>query len=169
MQLFTIVREIQRHPAGRGVNSGSAGRRKRLGEVLFRCRAHLRQVFEPQVEVVEYIGNIPIRQGGLRSGLRGNGRSRVLGRLPAGSDRGRSRHRSALNGAALDDAEFGDDLLLALVEEPKVFLAQVPNGVALAVAHHNRYGNQIHLAAERRRGLARRYLRVVLKERSANS
>jgi hypothetical protein len=102
------------------------------------------------MDVVENIRNIAIGQGGLRRGRREWGK-RFFGVLScprAGYRSSRRRRRSALN-----DAEFRDALRLALVEEPKVSLAQISDSAAFAVAHHYRHGNQIHPAGERHRGL----------------
>ena len=99
--------------------------------MLFRRRAHPRQVLEMQMNVVENVRHIAIGQGARWRNSRkiGMGYINVL-RRPAAS-------WSRPETAGLIDAELRDDLRLAFVEKPKVVLAQVSDGMALAVAHHH--------------------------------
>ncbi len=125
-----------------------------------------RQIAEFQMHVVEQVGDKAFRHfrrvSTIRSYVAGRNIARVFFR-PLSSLRSQS--------AGLLDFELADHLRLALVEDLKVFLVQVPDGMPPRVADYHAYDHQLHVDLDGRGFVVRRkfcrgLLRVRLRGRN---
>jgi hypothetical protein len=112
MQLLAVCGELSQHPAAGGEDGRAGGGFKRFIQMAIHGLPRLQQIVALQVNVIEEVGDVALRQSGIRDNRSG------LRRLPGGCGRlGLDRRH-----VALLDRKLGDDLQLAFVKKLKVFL-----------------------------------------------
>jgi hypothetical protein len=127
-------------------------------KMAVQCLACVEQIALGEMNVVDKVGDIAIRQRGLRGSWR-RGSNRRLARSHCG-------YRRACSGVTFLHGELRNDLKLAFVEELKILLLQVGNRTPLAVAHHDRHGDKVDAGAEGNRRFLRGNFRLILCGRS---
>ena len=155
MELVPVVGEIERVFPRCGENRRPCARLEGLLEHSLRSHAHLGQIAEGKVNIVENPCNEMSARGAAAA---------VPGRLRTGIPSASvcievSGRMGGVSALSIENFVMTG---LALVEKLEVVFREIPHRMALRIPHNHRHQHQIHRGTECRGGIARGHLGGVL-------
>ena len=139
VELRAVIGEVGEHDAAGREDSGAARSVESCIEMAVHCLMRVEKIATGEMDVIDQIGDVAIGKSWL-----GRSRRSGLRRFARGS----GGHWRGGGSFALFHREFRDELRLAFVEELEVFLLEITDGVAIAIAHDDRDGNEVDAGAK---------------------